>query len=81
MLFSTSQVKKRSIVIQKHKTSLSLEDDFWECLKTIAQSRQITVANLIAEIEDNRGPANPSSAVRLFVLHHYRSSSTANRVQ
>jgi predicted DNA-binding ribbon-helix-helix protein len=73
----TSPVKKRSIVIRNHKTSLSLEDEFWDCLKNIAELRQITLSNLVNAIYDGRGQANLSSAIRLFVLDHYRSRSAA----
>jgi predicted DNA-binding ribbon-helix-helix protein len=79
MGFKSSAVKKRSVVIQHHKTSLSLEDEFWESLKTIAQARQTTVANLIREIEGDRGQGNLSSAIRLFVLGYYRGSSTTKQ--
>ena len=69
----TSPVKKRSIVIRNHKTSLSLEDAFWDGLKTIAQQRQTTLSDLVGVVEGERGQANLSSAIRLFVLDHYRS--------
>jgi len=73
----TSPVKKRSIVIHSHKTSLSLEDEFWEGLKDIALSRQTTLSDLVSVVEGERGQANLSSAVRLFVLDHYRTRQVA----
>jgi predicted DNA-binding ribbon-helix-helix protein len=78
-IVSPLQVKKRSVVIRNRKTSVTLEDDFWESFKGIAQSRQTTVAKLIGEIEGERGQGNLSSAIRLFVLDHYRLSSTAKQ--
>ena len=67
-----SQVAKRSIVIAGHKTSVSLEDEFWKSLKEIAGERGMTPAQLVAAIDGNREHANLSSAIRLFVLGVYR---------
>lgn len=68
-----SQVVKRSIVIAGHKTSVSLEDAFWTGLKDIAGSRQMTLSDIVASIDSSRRHGNLSSAIRLFVLDHYRS--------
>jgi predicted DNA-binding ribbon-helix-helix protein len=68
-----SPVVKRSIVIAKHKTSVSLEDAFWTGLKDIAGSRNITLSELVAVIDSERRQGNLSSAIRLFVLDHYRA--------
>ena len=65
-------VIKRSIVIAGHRTSVSLEDAFWKALKEIAQSRHSSLAELIASIDDQRRGGNLSSAIRIFVLDHYR---------
>jgi len=71
-----SSVVKRSIVISGHrKTSVSLEDEFWTFLKEIAQIRGQTVSDLVSEIEKDRGHANLSSAVRLFVLAYARDQT------
>ena len=67
-----SSVSKRSIVIAGHKTSVSLEDQFWDSLKEIARERGTTLTALVAAIDDNREHANLSSAIRLFVLGFYR---------
>jgi predicted DNA-binding ribbon-helix-helix protein len=67
-----SSVSKRSIVIAGHKTSVSLEDLFWNCLKEIAHERSVTLAELVAGIDADRNHANLSSAIRLFVLGVYR---------
>ena len=67
-----SSVVKRSIVIAGHKTSVSLEDAFWNSLKEIASERGMTLAELVATIDGNRQHANLSSAIRLFVLGVYR---------
>jgi predicted DNA-binding ribbon-helix-helix protein len=68
-----SPVVKRSIVIAGHKTSVSLEDEFWKCLKEIAGGRAITLSDLVASIDTDRRQGNLSSAIRLFVLDHYRA--------
>ena len=67
-----SLVVKRSIVIAGHKTSVSLEDGFWTGLKEIAGERDITLSDLVATIDSDRSHGNLSSAIRLFVLNHYR---------
>ena len=67
-----SSVVKRSIVIDGHKTSVSLEDPFWHELKTIARARSLTLSELIATINASRDHANLSCAIRLFVLHSFR---------
>lgn len=67
-----SPVVKRSIVIAGHKTSVSLEDAFWKCLKEIAGGRDMTLSDLVATIDTDRRQGNLSSAIRLFVLDHYR---------
>lgn len=68
-----SPVVKRSIVIAGHKTSVSLEDAFWKCLKEIAGSRELTLSDLVASIDTDRHNGNLSSAIRLFVLDYYRA--------
>ncbi|MEP9351289.1 ribbon-helix-helix domain-containing protein [Xanthobacter sp. KR7-225] len=70
-----SPVVKRSIVIAGHKTSVSLEDAFWEALKEIATSRRLTLSDLVASIDSSRTQGNLSSAIRLFVLDHYRGAA------
>ena len=75
-----SSVLKRSIVIARHKTSVSLEDEFWKSLKEIAGERGMTLAQLVAAIDGNRQHANLSSAIRLFVLGVYRDQASLKRV-
>jgi predicted DNA-binding ribbon-helix-helix protein len=74
-----SQVIKRSIVIAGHKTSVSLEEAFWRSLKDIARERGTTLSELVATIDSNRRHGNLSSAIRLFVLDHYRSGMAGAR--
>jgi predicted DNA-binding ribbon-helix-helix protein len=68
-----SPVVKRSIVIAGHKTSVSLEDAFWQGLKEIAVGRDVTLSDLVATIDTERQHGNLSSAIRLFVLDFYRN--------
>ncbi len=67
-----SPVVKRSIVIDHHKTSVSLEDAFWSGLKEIAGGQASTLSGLVATIDTERHHGNLSSAIRLYVLNHYR---------
>ena len=67
-----SPVVKRSIVIAGHKTSVSLEDAFWQGLKQIASERELTLSDMVAAIDTDRRQGNLSSAIRLFVLDYYR---------
>jgi predicted DNA-binding ribbon-helix-helix protein len=55
---------KRSLTIAGHRTSLSLEPEFWQALQDAAQSERKTVAGLVGEVDRTRGPRNLSSAVR-----------------
>jgi predicted DNA-binding ribbon-helix-helix protein len=67
-----SSIIKRSIVIDGHKTSVSLEDAFWDDLKKIAHARQLTLSELVTKIDVTREHGNLSSAIRLFVLQRFR---------
>jgi predicted DNA-binding ribbon-helix-helix protein len=67
-----SLVVKRSVVLAGHKTSVSLEDAFWESLKEIAGSGNMSLSDLITAIDSGRHNGNLSSAIRLFVLNFYR---------
>lgn len=60
-------MKKHSITIEGHRTSISLETEFWQLLKLIAAERQQTVAQLVRFV-DRRRDGGLSSALRLFVL-------------
>jgi predicted DNA-binding ribbon-helix-helix protein len=68
-----SPVVNRSIVLAGHKTSVSLEDEFWRGLKEIAGKRLMTLSTLVDGIDVQRQQGNLSSALRLFVLDFYRS--------
>jgi predicted DNA-binding ribbon-helix-helix protein len=68
-----SLVVKRSVVIDGHKTSISLEDAFWKGLKEIASIRKMTLSDLLSSIDAERKHPNLSSAIRLFILDFHRS--------
>jgi len=75
-----SPVVKRSVVIAGHKTSVSLEDAFWEGLKEIAVQRQKRLSELVVAIDSERQHDNLSSAIRLFVLDFYRTQLSESDV-
>lgn len=77
-------IRKHSVTIRGHRTSVSVEDAFWDALRSIAARRAVPLALLVEEIDSKRRPEdNLSSAIRLFVLswalegrgvaeHHHR---------
>jgi predicted DNA-binding ribbon-helix-helix protein len=74
-----SSIVKRSIVIDGHKTSVSLEDAFWKVLKDIAHAECVTVSKVVADIDKKRKLGNLSSALRLFVLDRTRAGEAPLR--
>jgi predicted DNA-binding ribbon-helix-helix protein len=70
-----STVVKRSVVLAGHKTSVSLEDPFWEGLKEIAKAKRQSLSDLVSGIDTDREHANLSSAIRLFVLNHHQAQA------
>ncbi len=68
-----SPVIKRSIITSGHKTSVSLEEPFWSSAKEICKERGVTLSDLVSEIDSNRQQGNLSSAIRLFVLGHFKA--------
>jgi len=71
-----SLVTKRSIRLDGHRTSVSLETAFWDELKSIADAQGVRISQLIAAIDSERRERqhnNLSSVLRLFVLEYYRS--------
>jgi len=72
-----SRPVKRSFSIRGHRTSISLEAAFWEALKEVAARENVTLAGLVARIDEARGNTGLSSAVRLYVLDHFRRHALA----
>jgi predicted DNA-binding ribbon-helix-helix protein len=71
----TTGVTKRSVMIAGHRTSVSLEDPFWEALRAIAAARDQSVQALIGVIDAGREGQNLSSAIRVFVLASVRAQA------
>ena len=62
-----SRLRKRSVLVAGHRTSVSLEDAFWEALKELADRRGLSLNQLVAEVDEGRS-GNLSSALRVYVL-------------
>ena len=72
-----SLVLKQSLSIHGHHTSVSLEGAFWNALKEIAVAQNITAPALVARIDGERDATNLSSAIRVYVVEHYRLIANA----
>jgi predicted DNA-binding ribbon-helix-helix protein len=75
-----SAIVKRSIVLNGHKTSVSLENEFWEGLREIGDLEKTKLSTLLQKIDLDRRNANLSSAIRIFVLNHFRALATGEQV-
>lgn len=65
---------KRSLTLNRHRTSVSLEDEFWSAFREIAKAQGRAINDLAAEIDATRSPETGlASAIRVYVLRHYRS--------
>jgi len=73
-----SSIVKRSVVIDGHKTSVTLEDPFWRGLKEIANDESMPVSKIVAVINKTRHEDNLSSAIRMFVLDRVRTRLMTN---
>ena len=62
---------KKSITLKKHRTSLSLEAEFWEALNQIAENEKSSIQSLISEIDMNR-ESSLASSTRVYILQYYR---------
>lgn len=67
--------QKRSVTIAGHRTSITLEAEFWAALKGLAQARGLSLNALVTEIDAARGERNLSSALRVHVLNALRHPS------
>ena len=61
-------MRKHSVELSGHRTSIALEDEFWQELKNIAKRKKTSVRQILIQIDDAH-QGNLSSAIRLFVLH------------
>lgn len=70
----TARPQKHSLTLRGHRTSVSLETEFWAAFREIAEQTGKPVNLLAAEIDEARGTdAGLASAIRVFVLNHYKS--------
>ncbi len=66
---------KRSLTLQGHRTSVSLEDEFWQAFRDIARKKDIPINVLAANIDAERDPETGlASAIRVFILNWYRQT-------
>ena len=65
--------QKHSLTVAGHRTSLSLEPEFWEALRQFASQQEKSIAALVAEIDGTRGDKNLSSAIRVWILKRLQS--------
>jgi predicted DNA-binding ribbon-helix-helix protein len=77
-----SSIQRHTIIIDGHKTTVSLENAFWRDLKEIAHAQEATLSELVAKIDQTRQTrqqSNLSSAIRLYVLEHIRRHGQGDR--
>ena len=70
------RVRKRSLTLAGHRTSISLEDTFWDALNDIAAERSMSITALVNEIDEARGVTALSQSLRAYALNWYRKRST-----
>ena len=68
-------IRKRSLSVAGHRTSVSLEEPFWDALRDIAAASGVSVPALVAAIDRERGGGNLSSAIRVHVLRHLQRAA------
>jgi predicted DNA-binding ribbon-helix-helix protein len=72
---ASARPKKRSFSIAGHRTSISLEEPFWEALRAIAANESLSLAQLVSRIDKMRADSGLSGAIRVYVLAHYQSAA------
>lgn len=76
----TSRPIKRSLTLRGHRTSVSLEDDFWQAFREIAEEKSIPINALAAEIDAERDlEAGLATAIRLYVLAYFKNRTQPNK--
>ena len=72
---------KHSLTLQGHRTSVTLEAEFWQAFRTIAEEKGIALNALAAEVDAGRAPETGlASAIRVYVLRHYRAQARPAQV-
>jgi len=69
----TTRPVKHSLTLRGHRTSVSLEPEFWDAFRQIADARGATLNGLAIEIDEARGDVGLASAIRVFVLKSLQS--------
>lgn len=64
-------MQKKSICLFGHRTSITLEEEFWDALKNIADNKHLSLQKLVEEIDKNRCHENLSASIRIYILKHY----------
>ncbi|WP_039019721.1 ribbon-helix-helix domain-containing protein [Halocynthiibacter namhaensis] len=73
-IYTDTRPKKRSLTLKGHRTSVTLEDDFWRAFRSIASDKAVAVNTLAAEIDSERGTESGlATAIRLYVLRHFQA--------
>lgn len=73
----TGRPQKHSLTLRGHRTSVTLEEEFWRAFREIADERGIGINALATEIDEARGlDAGLATAIRVYILNHYRQSET-----
>jgi predicted DNA-binding ribbon-helix-helix protein len=72
--------RKRSVIVKKRRTSISLEDSFWNSLHAIVQMEKVTIGDFIDKVARQRATPNLSSSLRVAVLEYYRHLAIDNAV-
>lgn len=68
-------ILKKSVTISGHRTSITLEPEFWDALKHIAQSQKQSLNALVTHIDEKRLSRNLSSALRVYILQNYQEKN------
>ncbi len=66
---------KHSLTLRGHRTSVSLEDAFWQAFRSLAVRRNLTINALAAQIDADRGDVGLASAIRVYVLRDLQAAS------
>ena len=69
------RVRKRSLTLSGHRTSISLEDTFWDALNDIASERGMSITALVSEVDEARGVTALSQSLRAYALNWYRGKT------
>jgi len=71
--------QKHSLTLRGHRTSVTLEPEFWLAFRRIAEGIDRPVNQLAAEIDEGRGESNLASAIRVYVLRSYQEKAETSR--